>query len=200
MNAVVLAFAAIASASVAALGQGQFVFNNHVPPDIDARFVRDSDPPGTSSVGTDFTVQLFDVSAGIQTPLNPAGTTFRGPAGSAVAGYVTPTTETVPGVPPGSTASILVSLVGPSCDDVHGTFNYGPWPVTLGGGTITPPNLPLGTSPIVIQCIPEPCTTVLALLGTGAALLTLRKRERYRGVRPGLFGQFLRQELASTRA
>ena len=80
-------------ATYAALGQGQFAFNNRVLPDINARFVLDSDTGTISSVGTDgpYQVQLFSGS----TPLDPASTTFRGAAGSAAAGYVTPTTETV---------------------------------------------------------------------------------------------------------
>ena len=171
MKAVVLALAVIASASVAALGQGQFVFNNRVPPDINARFVLWTDPPGTSSVGTDYSVQLFN--ADTHTPLDPPGTTFRGPAGSALAGYVTPTTETVPGVAPGENADILISVNGPAVDG--GSANYGPYNVTLGGGTITPPNLPLGTYPLVIF-VPEPSTAALALLGVGAALVVLRQR------------------------
>src|SRR5512140_75759 len=109
MRAVVLAFAATAFASLAVLGQGQFAFNNRVLPDINARFFLNCDPVGTSSIGTDYTVLLFTGT----TPLDPASTTFRGPAGSALAGYVVPTTETVPGALPGANAPITLRLVGP---------------------------------------------------------------------------------------
>lgn len=57
--------------SASVLGQGQFTFNNRVgsnPPEIDACFVLPTDPPGTSTVGMGFQVQLFAGPEG--TPLN----------------------------------------------------------------------------------------------------------------------------------
>jgi len=157
----------------AALGQGQFVFNNRVPPDINARFMLCTDTLGTSSIGSDgpYTIQLFNADNGA--PLDPASTGFRGPAGSAAAGYVVPTTETVAGVAPGANARIGLTLTGPKIPG--GSVVFGPYVLTLGGGTITPPNLPLGTSPLVF-CIPEPSTAVLALFGISGAFLILRQR------------------------
>jgi len=159
-------------ATYAALGQGQFAFNNRVLPDINARFVLDSDTGTISSVGTDgpYQVQLFSGS----TPLDPASTTFRGAAGSAAAGYVTPTTETVAGVSPGGTANITLTVTGPKI--TGGSQNFGPYPVVLGGGTITPPNLALGTANLVLKTVPEPTTLALGILGLGA-LLAIRRRK-----------------------
>jgi hypothetical protein len=174
MKAIVLVLTAIACASVAALGQGQFAFNNQVPPEINARFIANTDPENGSSSsigGAEFLVQLFNVEAGgILLPLEPFSTTFRGPAGSSVAGYVDPTTETVPGVPPGAMANIVVRVLGQG--SVAGQQDFGPYSVSLGGDTITPPNLPLGTSPLVIYFnVPEPTTLILSLVGIGALSL-----------------------------
>jgi hypothetical protein len=171
MKKLILAVATL-MATYAAFGQGQFVFNNRVPPDINARFVLDTDASGSSSVGTDgpYTVNLFNGTAA----LNPASTTFRGAANTATAGYVTPTTETVDGVAPGATANVTLTVVGPKV--LGGKQSFGPYPVVLGGGTITPPNLALGTSPLVLTTIPEPSTLALGLLGLGA-LLAIRRRK-----------------------
>ena len=172
MKKLILAVATV-MATYAALGQGQFVFNNRVPPDVNARFVLDTDTGTTSSVGTDgpYTVFLFNLDTRVA--LDPPSTGFRGAAGSAAAGYVVPTTETVAGVAPGANANILLTVTSPKI--AGGSQNFGPYIVTLGGGTITPPNLPLGTHSLVIG-IPEPSTASLALLGVGAALLILRRR------------------------
>jgi hypothetical protein len=174
MKKLIIAAAAL-MVSLAAYGQGQFVFNNRVLPDINARFVSNSDPTGgtTSSIGDQFQVQLFNSANGTLTAIDPASTTFRGAAGAAAAGYVTPTTETVAGVAPGANASIVLKVTGPGTDP---TQQFGPYTVALGGGTITPPNLPLGTTPLVVNLVPEPSTLALGFLGVGA-LLAIRRRK-----------------------
>ncbi len=174
MKKLIIAAAAL-MVSIAAYGQGQFVFNNRVLPDINARFISNGDPAAgtSSSIGTDFQVQLFNSVNGVLTAIDPATTTFRGAAGSAAAGYVTPTTETVAGVAPGANASIVLKVTGPNADP---TQQFGPYTVSLGGGTITPPNLPLGASPLVVNLIPEPSTLALGFLGLGA-LLAIRRRK-----------------------
>jgi len=173
MKKLILAAAAL-MVSIAAYGQGQFVFNNRVVPDVTARFVGNTDAAGTSSIGTDFTVNLYSNAGGNLTALDPASTTFRGAAGTASAGYVTPTTETVPGVAAGANASIVVRVLGAKV--TGGQQDFGPYTVSLGGGTISPPNLPLGTSPLSVTLIPEPSTIALGLLGVGA-LLAIRRRK-----------------------
>lgn len=149
MKSVVLAFAMIASASVATLGQGQFVFNNWVPPEINARFVLGIDTVGTSSVGTNYTVELFNYTgSGEYIPLVPPSAPLRGPAGTVDAGYVVPTAETVLATAPGERANIVIRV---SCPwGAHQDF--GPYAVTLGGGNVPLPNLSIGTSPLTAFC------------------------------------------------
>jgi MYXO-CTERM domain-containing protein len=178
MKKLILALAAL-SVSVAAYGQGQFVFNNRIGTEVNARFIGPADPAdGTaSSIGSpDWTVQLFGGAVGAPAAqlvaLDPAGTTFRGPAGANTAGYVVGITPTVPGVAIGGNASVLVKVLGPN----GFTQDFGPFTVNgLGGGTATPPNLQLGTSPLLVN-VPEPTTLALGALGLGALLLIRRRK------------------------
>ena len=182
---VVLSALAGMLAVTAAFGQGQFVFNNRIPPDINARFLAPGDPSDgrASSIANDsgFFLALYGGPAGTPVnqmlPLDPASTSFRGAAGTAGAGYVVPVTVTVPGVALGQRADgELVLIASGICT------SYGPYTVTLGGGIITPPNLPMGTSPLVIpsglgeSSCPEPSPTVLGAIGIGAIFLCLRRK------------------------
>ena len=177
MKKLIIALAAL-MVSVAAYGQGQFVFNNRIGTEVNARFILPSDPPtgASSSVGSpDYTVSLLGGAVGAPVgslvALDPASTGFRGAAGTTTAGYVTSVTPTVPGVAIGGNASVLLRVMGP------GGFSqdFGPYTVnSLGGGTATPPNLQLGTSPLVL--VPEPTTLALGALGLGA-LLAIRRRK-----------------------
>lgn len=167
--------------SNAAHGQGQFVFNNRIGTEVNARFVLPTDALGTSSVGSpDWLVELLGGPAGNPltevVALSPQHTSFRGPPGSTLAGYVVGVTPVVPGVAPGSNAIVLVRVLGPGglqCD-------VGPYIVTLGGGTIIPPNLQLGNSTLPPGgiCIPEPSPIVLVLTAM-AGLLTTRATQRW---------------------
>lgn len=153
MKKLIIALAAL-MVSIAAYGQGQFVFNNRIGTEVNARFVSSSDATGTSSIGSpDYTVSLLGGPVGGSlVALDPASTTFRGAAGTTTAGYVTSVTPTVPGVAIGGNASVLVRVLGPG----GLSQDFGPYTVNgLGGGTATPPNLQLGTSPLVINQVPE---------------------------------------------
>ena len=146
------------------------MFNNRVGHEVDARFVLSSDPPGTSSVGTDFHVQLFGGPEGTPlnqlTPLEPPSTTFRGAAGSTEAGYVVGLTPVVPNVPTGGVASILLRVFdGPRWDTATYRFEES-WSVHLARF----PNLALGNSPLVLYPIPEPKSLLLTLTGAGTLL------------------------------
>jgi hypothetical protein len=175
MKKLIIALAAL-MVSIAAYGQGQFVFNNRIGTEVNARFVNAGDATGTSSVGSpNYTVSLLGgpvgTAVGSLVALDPASTTFRGAAGTTTAGYVTSVTPTVPGVAIGGNASVLVRVLGP------GGFSqdFGPYTVNgLGGGTATPPNLQLGTSPLVL--VPEPATLALGALGLGALLMFRRRK------------------------
>lgn len=149
-------------------GQGQFVFNNRVGDVVNARFVligADPSDGSASSIGSpDWTVQLFGGPIGTPVsqliPLDPAGTSFRGAAGSSTAGYVVSVSPIVPNVAPGSSAYVLVKLVGPG----GLSADFGPYTVeSLGGETVPPPNLLLGTTPLLV--VPEPSGRWLITLG-----------------------------------
>src|SRR5262249_46557071 len=151
-----------------ALGQGQFVFNNRIIAEgINAPFVNANDCCGRSSIGSpDWSVSLLGGPAGTPpdqlVPLDPSSTTFRVPAGSPTAGYVNQVTPVVPNVPAGKDASILLRVQGPN----GSIYDLGPYTITLGGGLITPPNLPLGFSPITVCGLcPEPSTLALCVIG-----------------------------------
>lgn len=176
MKKLIIALAAL-MVSIAAYGQGQFVFNNRIGTEVNARFVASGDAVGTSSIGSpDYTVQLTGGPVGgALVALDPAGTTFRGAAGTTTAGYVVGVTPTVPGVAIGGNASILVKVLGPGL--AGGSQDFGPFTVNgLGGGTATPPNLQLGTSPLTLNIVPEPATLALGAIGLGA-LLAIRRRK-----------------------
>jgi MYXO-CTERM domain-containing protein len=172
MKKLIIALAAL-SVSVAAYGQGQFYVNNRIGTEVTARIVMPGDAAGTSSVGSpDWTVSFLGGAAGTPIaslkPLDPAGSTFRGAAGSSGAGYFNGQTVTVAGVDSGKDATVLLRVLGPG----GAQTDFGPYPVTLGGGVNPPPNLQLGTANLVV---PEPTTLALAALGLGA-LLAIRRR------------------------
>jgi MYXO-CTERM domain-containing protein len=164
--------------AVGAYGQGQFFFSNRdTTAGVNARFVIGTEA-GTgilSSVGTDYTVQLLGGKAGTPVaqlvPLDPQTTTIRGAAGTTLAGYVTPVTVTVPGVDVSGSADVLVKVTGPG-----GTFSKVFTVPSLGGGSITPPTLPMGSTALSLTPVPEPTTLALGALGLGA-LLAIRRRK-----------------------
>lgn len=165
MKKLMIAVAAL-MVSISAYGQGQFVFNNRVPPEINAPFQLDN---GTKLSGTDYTVQLLN-NAGLA-PL--ATTQFRT---GAAAGYVNPLTVTVPGVAGGTDAAILLKVFAGSSTAGSALSQFGPYTVNVKEAPATPLNLPLGTTPLVVTAIPEPTTLALGALGLGA-LLAIRRRK-----------------------
>jgi hypothetical protein len=172
MKKLILALAAL-MVSLAAYGQGQFVFNNRIPPDINAKFTLDNgSTPGSDA--TAYTVQLLGGPSGsAQTGWTELGTTtFR--TGNA-AGYVNPITVTVPGAT--TSADFKINIF-------QGTGTTGTPFATVGNVFTTPvavapnppPNAPLGTAGITFQTVPEPTTLALGLLGAGS-LLFIRRRK-----------------------
>lgn len=172
MKKLIITLAAL-MVSIAAYGQGQFNFNNRIGTEVNARFVQATDATGQSSIGSpDWTVQLLGGPVGgTLQPLNPSSTTFRGAGGTASAGYVTSVAPIVPGVDVGGTAAIVVRVMGPG-----GITQDFPYTVAnLGGGTVIPPNLQMGTTPLVVG-VPEPTTLALGALGLGALLMMRRRK------------------------
>lgn len=171
MKKLIIALAAL-MVSVAAYGQGQFYFNNRIGAEVNARFVLPGDTTGSSVGSPDWTVTLLGGPAGTPVdqlqPLTPSTFQFRGAPGSNAAGFVQGDTVTVPGVAIGAEATVLVRVNGPGGQ----TVDFGPYTTSLGGETVVPPNLALGTTPLVV---PEPTTLALAALGLGA-LLAIRRR------------------------
>jgi len=186
MKKLIIAAAAL-MVSLAAYGQGQVTVNNKIAPDIDARLTASGDAAGTSSIGKpDWTVSLFGGPVGtavtalkpLEDPNAAAGTALapvamRGAAGTAAAGYFNAGSPVVPGVAAGGNAIVQLRVNGPN----GFTQSFDPVTVNgLGGGTITPPNLGLGTTPLTISLVPEPTTLALGALGLGS-LLVLRRRK-----------------------
>ena len=180
MKVVAVLCVAMLLASVAARGQGYFVFNNRAGSEIDARFVLATDPPGTSAVGSeDFQVELLAGPQGAPltelAPTIPSRITFRAPAGSVAAGYVNTMTPEVPSLHFGSLATILVrAFDGPSWDQATYRFQ-GRYDMVLGHWNATP-YLNLGTSPLVLEPVPEPTSMLLVGLGLSAAVWRLMRR------------------------
>jgi len=182
MKKLIIAAAALLVSIAATYGQGQVAINNRLLPDINARLISSADSPadGTkSSIGSDggFTLNFLGGKAGGPVSglaaLDPATTTLRGAAGTAAAGYFTPITATVAGVDVGGSADIYLKVSGATVQG--GSVTLGPWTATLGGGTVVPPNLPMGTSPLVVP-VPEPATLALGALGLGAMLMIRRRK------------------------
>lgn len=167
--------------SIGTHGQGQFVFNNRIGSEVNARFINplvDPSDGSSSSVGSpEWKVILYGGPMGTPVdqfgPLEPFETTFRGSPGSPSAGYIEAIVPIVPWVPIGASASVLVILLGPN----GLTDAFGPYTVNgLGGGTTLPPNLQLGTSPIMC-CIPEPSAVTLGVLGVIGGLINVLRRK-----------------------
>jgi len=174
MKKLMIAVAAL-MVSIAAYGQGQFVFNNRVPPDIDAKIKLATDPGTTSTIaGNAYTVQLLGGKTGSPVAsLAPLGTTdFR--TGNA-AGYVNPLTVTVPGVAGGSSADILLKVFQGTATTGTPAATFGPFPVVVQEAPNTPNNLALGTTALLVT-VPEPATLALGAIGLGA-LLAIRRRK-----------------------
>jgi len=173
MKKLIITLAAL-MVSIAAYGQGQFNFNNRIGTEVNARFVGSTDAAGTSSIGSpDWTVSLLGGPVGgTLVALTPATTTFRGAPGTSAAGYVTSVAPIVPGVDVGGNADVVVRVLGPGgvSQDFKYTING------LGGGTVIPPNLQMGTSPLVVGTVPEPTTLALGALGLGALLMMRRRK------------------------
>jgi len=175
MKKLMIAVAAL-MVSLSAYGQGQFVFNNRIPPDINARFQLSSEAGSAASSlsGNAYTVQLLGGATGTPVAnLTSLGTTdFR--TGNA-SGYVNALTPTVPGVAGGKTADIFLKVFAGTTATGSPLATFGPYPVVVQEAPNTPNNLALGTTSLIVP-VPEPATLALGALGLGA-LLAIRRRK-----------------------
>jgi len=173
MKKLMIAVAAL-MVSIAAYGQGQFVFNNRIPPDINAKFQLSSDTTTSSLAGTAYTVQLLGGAVGAPVAsLTPLATTdFRT---GAAAGYVNPLTVTVPGLGEGKSADIVMRVFAGAGTAGTALTTFPAVSVVLHEAPNTPNNLALGTSPLIVP-VPEPATLALGAIGLGA-LLAIRRRK-----------------------
>jgi hypothetical protein len=181
MKKLMIAAAAL-MVSIAAYGQGQFVFNNRIPPDINAILKLSTDGATSSLAGSAYQVQLLGGATGTAVAqLQPVGATdFRT---GAAAGYVNPITATVAGVAGGKGADIYLQVISGGTlagNTVTGGTKLspllGPYNITVQEAPATPGNLPLGTSALVVTAVPEPATLALGVIGLGT-LLAIRRRK-----------------------
>jgi len=173
MKKLIIAAAAL-MVSLSAYGQGQFVFNNRVPPGIDAKFRLDTDTGTASSLaGNAYLVQILSGPKG--GTLSQIGTTdFRT---GAAAGYVNPVTLAVPGVRDGAVAEVRLNIFQGTTATGAPLGTFGPFDITVAEAPNLPGNLALGTSPLTVTVIPEPTTLALGALGLGALLLMRRRNK-----------------------
>jgi hypothetical protein len=180
MKAVAVLFATMLVVAVEAWGQGTFVFNNRIGSRIDARFVLCTDPPGISSVTTNFQVQLFGGLEGTPVdqlqPLDPRGTTFRTGNPPLTDGYLVGVTATVSGVVLDFAAVLVRAFDSPTWETTTYQFE-GTYRIYVSTGESSP-NLPLGSSPLVLCMIPEPAPTFFCLLGLGSVILLVTRQNR----------------------
>lgn len=171
MKKLILALAAL-MVSVAAYGQGQFVFNNRALPAVDAKFLLPGETTTSSLAGDAYSVQVLAGPEG--GTLAPVGTTtFRS---GAAAGYVNAITPTVPGLADGAKASVALRFYQGAAGTGTLLAELTGYTVTLHTAPATPEALALGVGAITLPVVPEPSTLALAALGVGA-LLAIRRRK-----------------------
>jgi hypothetical protein len=192
MKKALLTLAALTVASSAfAQGTINFFNNNLTGPNgtYRAGIFRDNEPAvfndvkgdSTIGAGAGFTVGLF-LASNLTTPL--ATTTFRTTTAQEVFLATVPDVA-VTGVPPGSTAQLVVRAWETSAGSWDASTHRGEQAFTsrvLGGPNPDPtspaipsPDLGPGFTGFEMEVVPEPSTIALGALGIGALLLRRRK-------------------------
>ena len=144
MKAILLYLAANILASVAVLAQGQFLFANYAPPDINTPIKWGIEPPGFSIFGPGARVEFWKGTIWTE-PNSLIGSTDFKTNSPSNWGYVNPVVVTVPGAGPGSVMDITVKVFSPG--GLAGSF--GPLKVVLGGGPSPIPMIP--SDPLALQ-------------------------------------------------
>ena len=167
---VIYSFFAGTLLTLSTFGQGQVNFDNLF---VGAPFGC-SDGYGPGAAGK---AQLYHDQGGTLLPVGPIQgfLTFSQEATK----YIVGTVVTVPSAPVGSQATFVVRVWVDSAASWEASILKGesnPVTVTLGGGTIVPPNLdglqPMNAS---FPCIPEPSPVALGILATAVVLLRPRR-------------------------
>ena len=163
---------------------GTVTFNNRVPGTLDARVLL----PDGAGIGAGWTAELRGgPEGGSLVPLSPA-TTFRTSSAFAT-GYVEPVVVTVPGVSPGSKATlVMTAFLGVSRSSAALYGESMPITVTVGGGTLPPSNLDgltgftvVNRAPVILkqpigQTLAIGDTANLTVEASGAGLLNYQWR------------------------
>lgn len=168
-----------------AFGQGQYNLNNRVvAASIDARVTTEAGDPLNGDDGYVVQAYMSDAEMGSYAPIAGNVASFRNAPVPAGLGYLAGGINTVDGMGPDS--AIWIKLYAFSTTDgatyedamaaggMVGMSN--PVAVTLGGGTVQPPDLVgLQGWQVAGDVIPEPSTFALGLIGIGALMLRRRK-------------------------
>ncbi|MBM3837255.1 MAG: hypothetical protein FJ398_04700 [Verrucomicrobia bacterium] len=145
--------------SLQALGQGTVILNNRLPGTFDARVVL---ADGTGA-GAGWSAQLYVQKAGAWQAAPPPTTFQTGPA----SGYVNSITVSVPGVPGGAQATLLIRAYnGATFETSALRLESNPFTVVLGGGLLPPPNL-VGLSKFTEVSARDAPAFVTAMLPSG---------------------------------
>jgi len=180
MKKLVIAAVALMVSIAATYAQGQVNFNNKVTASgVNARVL--VAPAGTPA-GADYAAGLAISSGTTLTYVPGSAATFR-TTPAAAAGYINPLVVSIPGHDVSSSVSLVMfGFKGASTDAAalaalgNQAVNFGasnPITVTLGGGTILPPDM-VGLQGFTVS-IPEPSTIAFGLLGAAALLIRRRK-------------------------
>ena len=169
MKAVVVLCAAFAFASVAARGQGQFLFNTHNPSggndvSFEAFCFGQIAPDAVVQVlaGPDFTsASLIPLTPTLTLSLPASGPTYPNPSAQLY---------TVPGMPAGAMANVVLRLI--AGNQVCGTRALNP--VLLTEPPQTANEVSLGNRTLYVYYCPEPSSWTLVLVGIG--LIIIRPR------------------------
>jgi hypothetical protein len=163
--------------------QGQVNFNNKVSASgVNARVL---DGTGGGATSPPYAAGLVIDAGGTWTYIPGSATTFR-TSSAAATGYINPLVVTVPGHDISTSVTLrLFAYLGAATDpaaaaalgeDHSANLTFGisnPVTLTLGGGTILPPDM-IGLQGFEVA-IPEPSTIALGVLG--AAVLLIRRRK-----------------------
>jgi hypothetical protein len=179
MKKLVIAAVALMVSIAATFAQGQVNFANKVAASgINAKIV---DNAGAGALTPPYSAGLVVDSSGTFTFVPGSAAAFKT---GAAAGYIAPSVLTIPGHDVNTSVTLrVIGFKGDTTDAAaiaalggNHALNFGlsnPVTVTLGGGTVLPPDM-VGLTGFAIS-VPEPSTIAFGLLGAAALLIRRRK-------------------------